>query len=156
MQHLSCTSCIHMKKCCRGVQGGTGGCWHNQLKSLRWNETASVWARVWSLTWLSICAEGTLSFGWSNLPWSSSIQCSLGAIECLASQTTKLLTHYGCATAVGRLLQALMELFILELGMGNQPFAIDFVRHGSRGTGSWFKSLWEKVGLFGVELGKLQ
>ncbi len=37
-----------------------------------------------------------------------------------------LLTHYGCDTAVGRLLQVTVELLILELGMGGQPFQADF------------------------------
>jgi len=86
------------------------------------------------------------------------VGCPHPAVECLASQTTKLLTHYGCATAVGRLLQISMELFILELGMGEQPFAVDFARHGSWVTDSWLKSVWEKVDLFGIMIqeGKLR
>jgi hypothetical protein len=61
-----------------------------------------------------------------------------------------LLTNYGCKTAVGRLLQALMELFMLELDMGAQPFKVNFRWHGQWVTDSWLKSLWEKVYLFGI------
>jgi hypothetical protein len=54
------------------------------------------------------------------------IGCPHPAIEWLASQTTKMLTHYGCETAVGCLLQPSVALLILELGMGSQPFTVDF------------------------------
>jgi hypothetical protein len=57
------------------------------------------------------------------------VGCPHLAIECLASQATKLLMHYGCETAVGQFLQVSVALFILELSMGGQPFQADF---------SWF------------------
>ena len=50
------------------------------------------------------------------------VGCPHPGIECLAAQITKLLTHYGRDMAVGCLMQILMELLILELGMGSQPF----------------------------------
>jgi hypothetical protein len=84
--------------------------------------------------------------------------CPHPAIECLASQTTKFLMHFGCETAVGRLLQVSVELFILELSMGGQPFQADFSQFGGWVMESWVKSLWEKVFLFGIVVkeGKLQ
>lgn len=79
--------------------------------------------------------------------------CPHPAIECLAAQTNRLLTHYGCETAVGRLLH-----LILELGMGPQPLQVNFVKHGNWVTDSWIKSLWEKVCLLGIviEEGKIE
>jgi hypothetical protein len=85
------------------------------------------------------------------------VGCPHPAVECLAAQTTTILTHYGCETAVGRLLQVSVELLILELGMGGQPFQADFALCGEWVTDSWVKSLWEKCFLFGITLeeGKL-
>jgi hypothetical protein len=80
------------------------------------------------------------------------VGCPHPAIECLASQTTKMLTHYGCETAVGCLLQPSVALLILELGMGSQPFTVDFLKCGAWVTDSWVKSLWEKVFIFGITL----
>jgi hypothetical protein len=79
------------------------------------------------------------------------------AVKCLASQATILLTHYGCETAVGRLLQISWELLTLELGMGSQPLSVDFVQYGAWATNSWLKSLWEKTWAFGIQFteGKL-
>jgi hypothetical protein len=78
--------------------------------------------------------------------------CPHPAIECLPLQTTKMLTHYGCETAVGRLLQPSVALLKLELGMGSQPFTVDFLKCGARVMDSWVKSLWEKVFIFGITL----
>ncbi len=78
--------------------------------------------------------------------------CPHPAVECLAAQTTMLLTHYGCETAVGRLLQVTIELLILELGMGGQPFQADFSLCGGWVTDSCVKNLWEKCWLFGITI----
>ncbi len=80
------------------------------------------------------------------------VSCPHPAIECLALQTTKMLTHYGCETAVGCLLQPSVALLILELGMGSQPFTVDFLKCRAWVTDSWVKSLWEKVFIFGITL----
>ena len=77
------------------------------------------------------------------------VSCPHPAIECLASQTNKMLTHYGCEMAVGCLLQPSVALLILELGMGSQQFTVDFLKCGAWVTESWVKSLWEKVFIFG-------
>ncbi len=84
--------------------------------------------------------------------------CPHPAVECLTAQINMLLPHYGCETAVGPLLQVSVENLILEVGMGNQPFQVDFTRCGGWATDSWVKSLWEKSFLFGITLeeGKLQ
>jgi hypothetical protein len=80
------------------------------------------------------------------------VGCPHPAIERLASQTTKMLTYYGCETAVGHLLQPSVALLILELGMGSQPFTVDFLKCGPWVTESWVKILWEKVFIFGITL----
>jgi hypothetical protein len=51
-----------------------------------------------------------------------------------------------------------MNLFILELGMGPQPFQADFAKHGRWVTDLWLKSLWKKASLFGllIEEGKIE
>ncbi len=83
--------------------------------------------------------------------------CPHPGVECLVAQTTTILTHYGCETAVGRLLQVSVELLILELGMGSQPFQVDFNQCGQWATNLWVKSVWEKCFIFGITLeeGKL-
>jgi hypothetical protein len=58
------------------------------------------------------------------------VGCPHPAVECLAAQTTTILTHYGCETAAGRLLQVSVKLLILELGMGSQPFQVNFNKCG--------------------------
>ena len=54
------------------------------------------------------------------------ISCPHSGIECLVAQLEKLLTHYGCRSAIGLQLQSLIELLILELGLTSQPFGEDF------------------------------
>ncbi len=63
-----------------------------------------------------------------------------------------MLTHYGCETAVGCLLQPSVALLILELGMGSQMFTMDFLKCGAWVMDSWVKSMWEKVFIFGIML----
>ncbi len=84
--------------------------------------------------------------------------CPHPRIECFIAQISRILTHYGCDTAVGRLLQVLLELLILELGIGSQPFQADYNTFNGWVTDSWLKSVWEKAFFFGVVLikGKLK
>ena len=73
-------------------------------------------------------------------------------VECLAAQLDKLLTHYGCNTTVGKLLQASVEMFIIELGMSPQPFQVSYARYSNLVTPCWLKSVWEKVDKFGMKV----
>ena len=50
------------------------------------------------------------------------VGCPHPGIECLVAQISRILTHYGYETAVGKLLQVSLELLVLELGVGSQPF----------------------------------
>lgn len=78
-------------------------------------------------------------------------------VECLVGQLEKLLTHYGCQTVVGRLLQSSMEMFIIELGLSSQPLAERYAVGSHWVTYSWIKSLWENIDMFGmtIELGNI-
>ena len=78
--------------------------------------------------------------------------CPHFGVECLVGQLEKLLTHYGCQTVVGRLLQSSMEMFIIELGLSNQPLTEKYSRSSHWVTHSWIKSLWEKIDLFCIEV----
>ncbi len=80
------------------------------------------------------------------------VGCPHPVIECLGSQTTKMLTHYGCEMAVSRLLQVSVELLILELGKRSQLFTMNFLKRGAWVTESRVKSLWEKVFIFSITL----
>ena len=73
-------------------------------------------------------------------------------VECFVGQLEKLLTHYGTQTVVGKLMQSSMELFIIEMGMSNQPLAEDYNIGSCWTTHSWLKSVWEKVSFFRVEV----
>ncbi len=73
-------------------------------------------------------------------------------VECFVGQMEKLLTHYGSQTVVGKLMQTSMELFIIELGMSNQPLAEDYNIGSYWISHSWLKSVWEKISLFHVEV----
>jgi hypothetical protein len=46
----------------------------------------------------------------------------------------------------------LMELLILELGMGSQPFLVNYTCHGSWVMATWLQSVWENVWLFGIHI----
>ena len=86
------------------------------------------------------------------------VGCPHPGIECLVAQCSRILTHYGCETAVGKLLQVSIELLVLELGVSSQPFQADYNKYNKWVTDCWLKSVWEKVFLFGVVLieGKLK
>ena len=45
-----------------------------------------------------------------------------------------------------------MELFALKLGMGAQPFQVNFNPYGNLVTDSWLKNLWEKMEWFGISI----
>ena len=50
------------------------------------------------------------------------------------------------------MMQISMELFMLELGMGMQPFQVNFNKYGALALDSWLKSLWEKANMFRIVL----
>ena len=80
------------------------------------------------------------------------------SVECAVAQVNKLLMHYGCNTVVGLKLQASMEFLILELGISDQPFQLDYSRYEKFVTAGWLKSIWEKAWTFQftIELGNIK
>ena len=78
--------------------------------------------------------------------------CPNPGVECLISQVTKLLIHYGCRSGIGIQLQVSLELMIIELGISSQPFQESFQKYESWITHSWIKSVWEKVDHYKLRL----
>ena len=80
------------------------------------------------------------------------VGCPHPGVECLVKQVSCLLMHYGCKTLMGRMMRISMELFVLKLGMGAQPFQVNFNHYGKLVMDSWLKSLWEKMERFGISI----
>ncbi len=69
-------------------------------------------------------------------------------VEAIVEQSNKLLTHYGCCTALGTKLQTSIELLLVELGMMFQPLQLPYANFGNMVTISWLKQVWEKLDRF--------
>ena len=67
--------------------------------------------------------------------------CPHPGVDCLTQQVSLVLMHYRSNTAVGKMLRILMEIMIIELGMGMQPFWVDYNKYGQLVMDSWLKSL---------------
>jgi hypothetical protein len=74
------------------------------------------------------------------------IGCPHPGVKCLVAQITKLMVHYGYQFEM----QVSMELLLTELGISAQPLQESFVRYGKWITGTWLKSIWEKVDKFRI------
>jgi hypothetical protein len=64
--------------------------------------------------------------------------------------SNKLLMHYGCQTAVGKLMQTSYSLLFLELGLSFHPLQESYDWFKGLVTHSWVKMLWEKLSKFKV------
>ncbi len=73
-------------------------------------------------------------------------------VEALVAMVNKLLMHYGCQTATGRLMQTSLSLLSVELGLSFQPLKESYEQFGFMVTHSWFKMLWEKLSKFGMKV----
>jgi hypothetical protein len=73
-------------------------------------------------------------------------------IEALVVTTNKLLMHYGCNTATGKLMQASYSLFYVEADLSFQPLQESYTRFGGLVMHSWMKMLWEKLSAFNLKL----
>ena len=58
--------------------------------------------------------------------------------------------HYGCKKIVGLKMQLSLELLTLDMGISSQPLQESYKIFGSWITEGWFKSIWEKVDMFGI------
>ncbi len=67
------------------------------------------------------------------------VRCPHPGVDYLLNQILLLLMHYGCNTAVGKMMRTSMELLIMELGMTDQPFKADFRKYGGMKTVSSLK-----------------
>jgi hypothetical protein len=73
-------------------------------------------------------------------------------VEALVEMSNKVLTHYGCKSAVGLLLQSSHDLLFLEVGLSFQPLQLDYKRYQGMVTLSWLKMWWEKVSMFDLKV----
>jgi hypothetical protein len=69
-------------------------------------------------------------------------------VECFVAQINKLLIHYGYSSGFGILMQASMEMLIIEGGISTQILAEPFSRYGKWVTHCWLQSVWEKIDMF--------
>ncbi len=69
-------------------------------------------------------------------------------MEAIVEQSNKLLTHYGCCTALGTELQTSIKLLLVELGMTFQPLKLSHTNFGNMVTIGWLKQVWEKLDRF--------
>ena len=68
----------------------------------------------------------------------------------MVEQLKKLLIHYGCITSGGLKMQLSLELLTLEIGISSQLLQESYKIYGHWITAGWFKSIWEKVDMFGI------
>ncbi len=73
-------------------------------------------------------------------------------VEALVAMANKLIMHYGCNTATGKLMQASYSLFFVEAGISFQPLQESYAQYGCLVTHSWMKMLWEKLSTFDVKI----
>jgi hypothetical protein len=73
-------------------------------------------------------------------------------IEALIAMTNKLIMHYGCNTATGKLMQTSYSLFYVEAGLSFHPLQESYARYGGLVTHTWLKMLWEKLLAFNMKL----
>jgi hypothetical protein len=72
-------------------------------------------------------------------------------IKALISMSNKLLMHYGCQTATGRLMQSSYSLLFVKLGLSFNPLQGSYSQFEHLGTHSWMKMLCEKLSRFNVK-----
>ncbi len=71
-------------------------------------------------------------------------------VEALIAMSNKLLMHYGCQTAAGKLMQMSYSLLFLELGLSFHLLQESYDQFEGLVTHSWVKMLWEKLSKFKV------
>ena len=82
--------------------------------------------------------------------WFYGAGCPHLGVKTMVEQLNTLLMHYGCSTVVEIKMQLSLELFTLEMGILSQPLQESYKRYGHWITEVWFKSIWEKVDMFGI------
>jgi hypothetical protein len=73
-------------------------------------------------------------------------------IKALVAMANKLLMHYGCNTATGKLTQASYSLLFVEVELLFQQLQESYECYGYLATHSWIKMLWEKLSAFKVTI----
>ena len=73
-------------------------------------------------------------------------------IEAIVESVNKLMTHVGTKTMVGSQYQMSFELFIIELGLTDQPFLLDHPKYGKWVTPTILSETWARMHRFGFKL----
>jgi hypothetical protein len=73
-------------------------------------------------------------------------------VECLIRKVDKILSHYSSPTGLGKHMQVLMELMIIEAGVSCQPFTEPYVRYSKLVTHSWLRLLWKKADMLQIKI----
>jgi hypothetical protein len=73
-------------------------------------------------------------------------------VEVLIAMTNKLLMHYGCNMAMGKLMKKLYSLLFVDVGLSFQPLQESNDCYGYLATHSWMNMLWEKLSKFNMKL----
>jgi hypothetical protein len=73
-------------------------------------------------------------------------------IEALIAMTNKLIMHYSCNNATGKLMQTSYSLLYVEAGLSIHSLQETYARYGGLMMHSWMKMLWEKLSAFNVKL----
>jgi hypothetical protein len=73
-------------------------------------------------------------------------------VELLIATTNKLLMHYGCNMATGKLMQTSYSLIFVELGLSFQQLQECYNCYSFPATHSWMKTLWEKLSMLDMKV----
>ena len=73
-------------------------------------------------------------------------------VEAIVDSTNKILTHYGTQSIVGVQYQMSLELMAIELGLGPQPFLLDFSKYKDWATDCMLKEVWSRMHRFGFRM----
>eukprot|EP00956_Cyclotella_meneghiniana_P010715 scaffold14988_cov36-Cyclotella_meneghiniana.AAC.2 len=73
-------------------------------------------------------------------------------IEATVESINKLMTHFGSRTMTGTEFQMSFELLILEVGMSDQPFLLDYTKYNVRAEPTLLKEVWSRMHRFGFKL----
>ena len=73
-------------------------------------------------------------------------------IEATIESINKLMSHFGSKSMTGVEFQMSYELLIIELGLSNQPFLLDFNKYHNRAAPTLLTEVWSRMHRFGFKL----
>eukprot|EP00956_Cyclotella_meneghiniana_P029292 scaffold70426_cov59-Cyclotella_meneghiniana.AAC.3 len=73
-------------------------------------------------------------------------------IEATIESVNKVLTHFGARTMTGTEFQMSYELLIVELGLSDQPFLLEYDKYHERAAPTLLTEVWSRMDKFGFQL----